>query len=85
MLTPLQTHNKYYIGNTGGYDTYIAKYNRSGVLQWFLRKGSTAKDIYNDFVIRNNVIYATGYFANQIIFNNDTLRTDVQSNMQMLF
>lgn len=70
------TLNQTYTGNTGGYDTYIGKYNRSGILQWFLRKGSTAKDIYNDFVVRNNVIYATGYFANQIIFNNDTLRTD---------
>ncbi|MBN1159210.1 MAG: gliding motility-associated C-terminal domain-containing protein [Bacteroidales bacterium] len=65
-----------YTGNSGGYDTYIGKYNRSGVLQWFLRKGSTAKDIYNDFVIRNNLIYATGYFANEIVFNQDTLRTD---------
>ncbi|MBN2482304.1 MAG: gliding motility-associated C-terminal domain-containing protein, partial [Bacteroidales bacterium] len=65
-----------YTGNSGGYDTFIGKYNRSGVLQWFLRKGSTAKDIYNDFVIRNNLIYATGYFANEIVFNQDTLRTD---------
>lgn len=67
-------------GNTGGYDTYIAKYNRSGNLQWFLRKGSTAKDIYNDFVFQNNVIYATGFFTNQIIFNNDTLRTSSALN-----
>jgi gliding motility-associated-like protein len=67
-------------GNTGGYDTFIGKYNRSGILQWFIRKGSTAKDIYNDFVVRNNVIYATGYFANQIIFNNDTLRTSGATN-----
>ncbi len=67
-------------GNTGGFDTYLAKYNRSGILQWFLRKGSTAKDIYNDFVVRNNVIYATGYFTNQIIFNNDTLRTSSTLN-----
>ncbi len=65
-----------YTGNSGGYDTFIGKYNRSGVLQWFLRKGSTANDIYNDFVIRNNLIYSTGYFANEIIFNQDTLRTD---------
>jgi gliding motility-associated-like protein len=70
------TDTKTYSGNTGGYDTFIGKYNRSGILQWFIRKGSTAKDIYNDFVIRNNLIYATGYFANQIIFQNDTLRTD---------
>ncbi len=71
-----ETITNTYSGNTGGYDTYMAKYNRSGILQWFLRKGSTAKDVYNDFVVRNNVIYATGYFANQIIFNNDTLQTD---------
>ncbi len=70
-----ETITNTFTGNTGGYDTYIAKYNRSGILQWFLRKGSTAKDIYNDFVVRNNVIYTTGYFANQIIFNNDTLKT----------
>jgi gliding motility-associated-like protein len=71
-----ETITKAYTGNSGGYDTYIAKYNRSGVLKWFIRKGSTAKDIYNDFVVRNNLIYTTGYFANQIIFNNDTLHTD---------
>lgn len=71
-----ETLTNTYTGNSGGYDTYIAKYNRSGILQWLLRKGSTAKDIYNDFVVRNNLIYATGYFANEIVFNEDTLRTD---------
>ncbi len=70
-----ETITKTYTGNSGGYDTFIGKYNRSGILQWFIRKGSTAKDIYNDFVVRNNVIYATGYFGNQIIFNHDTLKT----------
>ncbi len=69
-----------YSGNIGGYDTYIGKYNRSGILQWFLRKGSTARDIYNDFVVRNNVIYATGYFASQIVFNEDTLETSSEDN-----
>ena len=69
-----------FAGNTGGYDTYIGKYNRSGVLQWFLCKGSSAKDIYNDFVVRNNLIYATGYFADQIVFNNDTLKTSSSLN-----
>ncbi|MBN2613961.1 MAG: gliding motility-associated C-terminal domain-containing protein [Bacteroidales bacterium] len=62
------------------YDTYIAKYNRSGILQWFLRKGGTGRDIYNDFVLRNNIIYATGYFAGELIFNEDTLRTSSTSN-----
>jgi gliding motility-associated-like protein len=62
-------------GNVGGYDTFIGKYNSNGLLQWFIRKGSTAKDIYNDFTVKNNIIYATGYFANQMVFNQDTLRT----------
>jgi hypothetical protein len=75
-----ESMTKTFVGNVGGHDTFIGKYNRSGILQWFLRKGSTAKDIYNDFVVRNNVIYATGYFTNQIIFNNDTLRTSSTLN-----
>lgn len=70
------TIERTFTGNVGGYDTYIGKFNRNGILQWFIRKGGTAKDIYYDFVVRNNLIYATGYFANQIIFNTDTLRTD---------
>jgi len=65
---------------SSNYDTYICKYNRSGNLQWFLRIGGTGKDIYNDFVVRNNLIYATGYFANELIFNNDTLRTSGSLN-----
>ncbi|MBN2215134.1 MAG: gliding motility-associated C-terminal domain-containing protein [Bacteroidales bacterium] len=69
-----------FTGNSGGYDTYIGKYNRSGILQWLLRKGSSAKDVYLNFVIRNNLIYATGYFANQIIFNEDTLRSSSSLN-----
>jgi hypothetical protein len=65
---------------SSNYDTYIGKYNRSGNLQWFLRIGGNGKDIYNDFVIRNNIIYTTGYFAGQIIFNKDTLKTSSLSN-----
>ncbi len=75
-----ETITKTYTGNSGGFDTFVGKYNRSGILQWFLRKGSSAKDIYNDFVVRNNVIFATGYFTNQIIFNNDTLKTSSSTN-----
>lgn len=69
-----------YVGNLGGYDTFIAKYNRSGIMQWFVRKGSSSNDYYYDIAIRNNVIYTTGYFANQLIFNNDTLRTSGNAN-----
>jgi hypothetical protein len=75
-----ETRTVTYNGNSGGFDTFIGKYNRSGVLQWFIRKGSTNKDIYNDFVVRNNLIYATGTFTNQMIFNNDTLRTSSTLN-----
>ncbi len=68
MLIPLKLIYKTYTGNRGGYDTFIGKYNRSGILQWFIRKGSSSKDIYNDFVVRNNVIFATGYFGNHDYF-----------------
>jgi gliding motility-associated-like protein len=70
-----QTETKIHSIPISSYDTYICKYNRSGTLQWFLRKGSTSKDIYNDFVIGKNIIYATGFFTNSITFNNDILTT----------
>jgi hypothetical protein len=72
--------NTYTRSASTNYDTYIGKYNRSGSMQWFLRIGGTGKDIYNDFVVRNNIIYATGYFAGQIIFNKDTLKTSSSAN-----
>ena len=31
------------IENSEYYDTYIGKYNRSGTLQWFIRKGRPVK------------------------------------------
>jgi hypothetical protein len=64
----------------GLYDVFIGKYNRSGILQWFITKGSIAEDNYIDFVVRNNVIYTTGLFSGQIIFNNDTLNTSGSAN-----
>ena len=64
-----------YNGNQGGYDAFIAKYNRSGILQWFVKKGSSSNDYYYDIAIKNNIIYAAGYFANQLIFNKDTLKS----------
>ncbi|MBN2813711.1 MAG: SprB repeat-containing protein, partial [Bacteroidales bacterium] len=69
-----------YQGNLGGYDTFFAKYNRSGILQWLIKKGSSSTDIYYDLEVKNNVIYATGYFTNQMIFNNDTLNTTSTTN-----
>lgn len=84
LIDSTETIVNTYSGNIGGFDTYICKYNRSGILQWFIRKGSSAKDIYNDFVVRNNLIYATGYYANDIVFSEDTLRTN-SSNMSDVF
>jgi gliding motility-associated-like protein len=66
--------------NLGNFDTYICKYNRSGILQWVILKGSTGRDIYNDFIKRDSLIYATGYFSGEIIFNNDTLNTSGINN-----
>lgn len=70
-------------GSMGGADTYICKYNRSGILQWLIQRGNTGSDYYYDFVLRNKVIFATGYFANQIIFNNDTLHTSSINNQDI--
>jgi gliding motility-associated-like protein len=75
-----QTDVKSHPVNLGNFDTYICKYNRSGILQWLILKGSPGRDIYNDFILGNNVIYATGYFTNQIIFNNDTINSSGLAN-----
>jgi len=74
------TEQKTYNGNLGGYATFIAKYNRSGIMQWLVKNRSTTSDYYYDIAIKNNIIYSSGYFANQIIFNNDTLRTTGNAN-----
>ncbi|NJM16026.1 MAG: hypothetical protein HC896_12225, partial [Bacteroidales bacterium] len=71
------------IVNAGLFDSYIAKYNRSGVLQWFLSIGGTNDDFYRDFDIKGDVIYTTGYFSNTIIINNDTLTTTSGSNQDV--
>jgi gliding motility-associated-like protein len=75
-----QTLVKSHPVNLGNFDTYICKYNRSGILQWLILKGSPGRDIYNDFILGNNVIFATGYFTNQIIFNNDTINSTGLAN-----
>lgn len=66
--------------NLGNFDTYFCKYNRSGILQWLVLKGSNGRDIYNDFVKRDSLIFATGYFTGEIIFNNDTIITSSINN-----
>ncbi len=79
------TQIKSHPGNLGNFDTYICKYNRSGILQWLVLKGSPGRDIYNDFLLRNNLIFATGYFTNQIVFNNDTISTSGLGNSDAFF
>ncbi len=70
-------------GNVGGWDTYIGKYNRSGTLQWIITKGGTLIDAYNDISISGDIIYASGTFTEEIIFNNDTLTTTSDTNQDV--
>ena len=43
IVDSTETITKTLNGNSGGYDTYMCKYNRSGVLQWFIRKAALPK------------------------------------------
>lgn len=65
---------------TADSDPFIGKYNKSGNLQWFISRSSAGKDIYMDFSVIGDVIYATGFFTNQLIFNQDTITTSGSSN-----
>ncbi len=76
--------NTFY-GNQGGEDSFIAKYNRNGVLQWLIKRGSSSDDGYNDISIRNNLICATGYFTDILILGNDTLHTSGVENSDAFF
>lgn len=60
---------------SGGNDAYICKYNRNGNLLWSFSKGSSDMDGYKAISINNETLYASGYFTNQIIFNQDTLNS----------
>ena len=53
--------------NEGGWDTYIVKYNRSGILQWSITKGGTLLDLYNDMAINGDIMYVTGTIDGHIV------------------
>lgn len=69
--------------NSGGLDAVLAIYNRSGNLQWALSKGGSENDGYNSLAIKNDIIYTTGYFSDQIIFNNDTLKSQTPGDLDI--
>ncbi len=56
-------------------DPFIGKYNKSGNLQWFITRTGLGKDIYLDFALFGDIIYASGYFSDKLVFNQDTIQT----------
>ena len=61
------------IQNKGDFDIFIFKYNKNGVLQWAKNYGTPYREYAIDINERNNFLYLSGYYTNQIIFGNDTL------------
>ncbi len=64
-----------FIPNLGNEDIYLAKFNKSGNLQWIRRKGDTGKDDGYGLVQRENLVQFCGNFAGTVIFNVDTLKS----------
>lgn len=69
--------------NQGGSDIFIYKYNKSGNLIW----GESYGGLYNEWArginFDNNAIYITGYFADEIVFGIDTLRSTSLSDYDL--
>ncbi|MGE0077760.1 MAG: T9SS type A sorting domain-containing protein [Bacteroidales bacterium] len=57
----------------GSNDIFLAKYNLEGRLLWKKTIGSTGTDVGYGLNILNNVLVATGYFANTLNFNLSTI------------
>ena len=69
----------------GDIDMYVAKYNRSGVLQWVRRIGSLGNDnAYGVSLFKNQVQFA-GNYAGQVIINQDTLNSGALSDVNTGF
>jgi len=63
------------ITSNGGADIFIYKYNKSGNLIWGNGYGSSSSDWARGINYQNGFLYCTGYFSNEIIFGEDTLRS----------
>ncbi len=63
------------IVSNGGADIFIYKYNKSGNLIWGKGYGSSTFDWARGINYQNGFLYCTGYFSNEIIFGEDTLKS----------
>lgn len=64
----------------GLFDMYVAKYNRTGTLQWIRRIGSSGEDnAYGVNLFEDQVQFA-GIYAGQVIINQDTLDSGSPTN-----
>ncbi|MFO8234408.1 MAG: T9SS type A sorting domain-containing protein [Bacteroidales bacterium] len=61
------------IPNNGGRDIFILKYNRDGNLQWGKSYGSAANDWARQIEQREDLLYITGYYGDDITFGDETL------------
>ena len=64
-------HNKMTDGLT--YDIFFAKYNSSGILQWYNTAGSTGNDYLYRALYKNGDFIAAGQCGGTFTFNNQTI------------
>ncbi len=67
----------------GGSDMYIAKYNRSGVLQWARRNGDAGNDNTYGADVTDEFFYFIGNFAGEVKFGQDTVNTGSIDNIDV--
>jgi RHS repeat-associated protein len=65
--------NKISDGSTS--DVFFAKYNSSGILQWFNTAGSNGNDILYRALYKNSNFIVAGQYGGTLTFNNQTITT----------
>ncbi len=70
------------LNSAGEDDIFIAKYNRSGSLQWVQKTGGTGSDAGSSVTVDNNGdSYITGYFSGTVNFGIATLNSSGDIDM----
>jgi hypothetical protein len=70
-LPPLTASNTDLTGTTS--DIFFAKYNSSGVLQWFNTAGSSGNDILYRALYKNGNFIVAGQYSGTLTLNNQTI------------
>ena len=60
----------------GGYDAYVTNYSSDGTLNWFRNYGWISDDQLFDIKEFDDQLYITGLFSDELIWNEDTLRSN---------